>query len=87
MRKIQALKYQSGFGNTFSSEAVRGAADRTELAATSTQGPVRGGALGDRLHRTARREPEHMDVQASPERDAAPFQARRRELAAIRAIR
>ena len=25
MRKIQALKYQSGFGNTFSSEALRGA--------------------------------------------------------------
>ena len=64
---MDSLNYQGGFGNHFATEAVPGA---LPLGRNSPQRvaarPVRRTAVGQRLHRAARREPPHLAVPAPP---------------------
>jgi hypothetical protein len=72
------LIYQSGFGNSFATEALaRRAAGRPQLAAALPLRPVRRAALRHGLHRAARRQPALLAVPHPPVGDAHAVQAHR----------
>ena len=61
------MRYQSGFGNTFSTEAEKGALPVGQNSPQKTpQRPVRRAALRHRVHRAARREPVAPGSTAAP---------------------
>ena len=82
-----ALRYQSGFGNEFASEAVEGVLPRGQNSPQKVaHGLYTEQLSGTRVHRAARRQPAHLALSDASLGGAQALPADQPEMAAQRAV-